>query len=76
MAATQSRPAACWWLERSLPERYALHFVVRSDGAGNEPLIGERIPESTVLEYAAIMAELAAENASEAAAKEQAASAP
>jgi hypothetical protein len=42
----------------SFPERYTLHSVVRSDGAGNEPLIGERIPESTVLEYPAITAEV------------------
>jgi hypothetical protein len=68
-AATQNWTAAAWWLERSYPDRYALKSVVRDDGSGAEKLIGELVPESTLLEYAAIMSEVAQENAREAAAK-------
>ena len=70
-AAAQNWTAAAWWLERTNPDRYALRRVDRDDGAGAEKLIGEAIPESKILEYAAIMAEVAAQNAREAAAKQQ-----
>jgi hypothetical protein len=69
-AAVNSWTAAAWWLERSYPDRYALKSVTRDDGSGDEKLIGELVPESTLLEYAAIMAEVARENAREAAAKQ------
>jgi hypothetical protein len=68
-AAATSWTAAAWWLERTKPDRYALRRVDRDDGSGDERLIGEAIPESKVLEYAAIMAEVAQENAREASAK-------
>lgn len=69
-AAATNWCAAAWWLERSYPERYALKSVTRDDGSGNERLIGEAIPESTLLEYAQIMSEVAQENALRAAAKQ------
>jgi hypothetical protein len=69
-AAATNWTAAAWWLERTYPDRYALKSVTRDDGSGAEKLIGEAIPESTLLEYAAIMAEVARENALAAAAKQ------
>ena len=76
LAATTNWTAAAWWLERTNPDRYALRRVDRDDGAGEEKLIGEAIPESKILEYAAIMAEVAEQNAREAAAKQLAAAPP
>jgi hypothetical protein len=62
-AGEKSWMAHAWYLERVLPNLYALKNVNRSEGASDQ-LIGDRIDEDQLHRYAALMATFERENES------------
>ena len=53
--------ASLWWLERTLPSRFALKSVHRPEGSSEQP-IGDKISEDQLRRYAALMDEFRREN--------------
>jgi hypothetical protein len=53
--------ASLWWLERRFPNRFALRNFVRNEGATDQP-IGDRIDESQLRRYSALMEDFRKEN--------------
>jgi hypothetical protein len=60
-AGEKSWMAHAWYLERVLPNLYALKNVNRSEAATDQP-IGDRIDESQLRRYSELMAEFKREN--------------
>jgi hypothetical protein len=60
-AGEKSWMAQAWYLERVLPNLYALKNVNRSEAATDQP-IGDRIDESQLRRYSELMAEFKREN--------------
>jgi hypothetical protein len=60
-AGEKSWMAHAWYLERVLPNLYALKNVNRSEAASEQP-IGDRIDESQLRRYSELMAEFKREN--------------
>jgi len=60
-AGERSWMAHAWWLERCLPQLYALRSVNREHASAEQP-IGNEIPAERLAEYGRLMLEFAEEN--------------
>jgi hypothetical protein len=56
--------ASLWWLERRIPQSFALRHVPRSEGSTAEA-IGEKVDEAALRRYAALMEDFRKENSGE-----------